>query len=54
MHNINKRNFIKSVVSLVFFTTIFKSFFYKNHKTKKNNKIVKQFSKIWFIKNNDS
>ena len=54
MHNINKRNFIKLAVSLVFFTTIFKSFFYKNHKTKKNNKIVKQFSKIWFIKNSDS
>ena len=54
MIKINKRNFIKLAISLVFFTTIFKSYFFKNHKTKKDKKIVKQFSKIWFIKNNDS
>ena len=54
MLKIKKRNFIKLAISLVFFTTIFNNYFFKKNKTKKNKKIIKKFSKIWFIKNNDS
>lgn len=54
MQNFKRRKFTKILFSLVLLFPFLKVNFKSKKKFTKNFKIVNQFSKVWFIKNNDN